>query len=88
MNRGESPIKVALRVDNEGHWSKSPWNTEAVTLKPGEAKTIKVTFGTSYGGNPGFNLNAGNVVAFKVYAENPKTDCPVLVRNLKAFGKK
>jgi beta-glucanase (GH16 family) len=87
-NRGQSEIKVALRVDNEGNWRDSPWNTESVTLKPGEAKTIKVTFGKSYGGNPGYALNAGNVVAFKVYAESPKTDCPVLVRNLKAFGPK
>ena len=87
VNRGASVVKVALRVDNEGHWRKNPWNTESVTLKPGEAKTIQVTFGKSYGGNPGFALNPSRIVAFKVYADQPKQTATVLVRNLTAFGK-
>ncbi|MDX9978508.1 MAG: glycoside hydrolase family 16 protein [Lentisphaeria bacterium] len=87
-NCGQAEVKVALRVDNEGHWSKNPWNTEAVTLKPGEAGTIRVAFGKSYGGNPGYALHAGNIVAFKVFAENPAAEATVRVRNLTAFGRK
>jgi beta-glucanase (GH16 family) len=87
-NQGQDTVKVALRVDNEGHWSKSPWNTEAITLKPGEAGTIKVTFGKSYGGNPGFKLDEGNVVAFKVYLDKPKGATKVLIGNLRTFGTK
>jgi beta-glucanase (GH16 family) len=87
-NCGQATVKVALRVDNEGHWSKNPWNTEALTLKPGETGTIKVTFGKSYGGNPGYALNAGNIIAFKVFAENPEQGSAVRVVGLKAFGRK
>ena len=86
VNKGQSTVGIALRVDNEGHWRKAPWNTESVTLKPGQARTIKVTFGKSYGGNPGFALNPARIVAFKVFADRPKQAATVLVRNLKAFG--
>lgn len=85
-NRGEAEVKVALRVDNDGDWHQNPWNTEGVTLQPGETKTIQVTFGKSYGGNPGFALNPANVIAFKVFADRPQETATVLVRNLKAFG--
>ncbi|MDQ3813728.1 MAG: glycoside hydrolase family 16 protein, partial [Armatimonadota bacterium] len=85
-NTGESEVVVALRVDNEGDWKKSPWNTESVSLKPGETKTIQVTFGKSYGGNPGFALNPANIIAFKIFAVQPKQAATVVVKNLKAFG--
>jgi len=79
-------VKVALRVDNDGDWRENPWNTESVTLKTGETQTIQVTFGKSYGGNPGFALNPANIIAFKVFADHPKQLSTVIVRNLKAFG--
>ena len=50
---------------------KQPWNTESSTIKPGETKTITVNFGKSYGGNPGFALDASKVSAIKMFAENP-----------------
>ena len=58
----------------------------ALTLAPGAAGTIKVTFGKSYGGNPGFALDPARVVAFKVYATQPKAPATVIVRNLRAVG--
>ena len=85
-NAGTGNVKVALRVDNAGDWKKNPFNTEAVTVKAGETKTIKVTFGKSYGGNPGFALDSSKVSAIKIFAENPKQESTVTVSNLKTFG--
>ena len=85
-NTGTGNVKVALRVDNAGDWKKNPFNTESATIKPGETKTIKVNFGKSYGGNPGFALDAAKVSAIKIFAENPKQETTVAVKNLRAFG--
>lgn len=85
-NTSVGSIKVALRVDNAGDWKKQPWNTESVTLKAGETKTIKVNFGKSYGGNPGYALDPSKVSAIKIFAENPKQETVVVVKNLQAFG--
>jgi len=63
----------------------SPWNTESATLAPGASGTIKVTFGKSYGGNPGFALDPARIVGFKVFANQPKAPATVVIRNLRAF---
>ncbi|MBT7299302.1 MAG: hypothetical protein HN849_07315, partial [Victivallales bacterium] len=86
VNTGQSEVAVCLRVDNLGDWRKEPWNVEKAILKPGEAQTIQVVFGKSYGGKPGFALDSGHIVAFRVFAEKPKQTATVIVRNLKAFG--
>jgi beta-glucanase (GH16 family) len=85
-NTSAGPIKIALRVDNPGDWKKQPWNTEAVTLKAGETKTIKVSFGKSYGGTPGYALDPSKISALKMFAENPQQPVVVQLKNLKAFG--
>ncbi len=85
-NTGAAAVNVALRVDNAGDWKKNPWNTESMQIAPGATKTLKVTFGKSYGGNPGYALDPSKVVAIKMFADNPKQDSTVEVKNLKAFG--
>ena len=55
-NTGEGTLGIHLRVDNAGEWKDSPWNTESVWLKPGEAKALKVIFGYQYGRQPGYKL--------------------------------
>jgi len=61
-NTGDRPLTVILRVDNAGEWSKEPWNTESVGLKPGETRTAKVIFGYHYGLKPGYKLDPSKVV--------------------------
>lgn len=51
-NSCDSPLHLTLRVDSTGDWRSNPWNAEAVMLKPGEAKTIRVAFGYEYGFKP------------------------------------
>ena len=62
VNIGARPLSVSLRVDNAGGWKDNPWNTETVTLKPGESGTVKTVFGYSYGEKPGYALMPGAVV--------------------------
>jgi beta-glucanase (GH16 family) len=85
-NTGAQSATISLRVDNAGDWKKQPWNTEAISVKAGETKTVKVYFGKSYGGGPGYALDPKAVTAIKVFAVNPKAPITVTLKNLKAFG--
>lgn len=60
-NTGAKGISVALRVDNDGDWKASPWNTESVSIKPGTTGTAKVIFGYTYGLKPGYALKPAEV---------------------------
>lgn len=84
-NTGQERLNINLRADNPGDWKKSPWNTNNLWIAPGESKTLKVTFGQSYG-NPAYPLDASRVSNIKLFAANPKTDASILVRNLRPFG--
>ncbi|MFA6959122.1 MAG: family 16 glycosylhydrolase [Opitutaceae bacterium] len=84
-NTGTTKLNIGLRVDNSGDWKKSPWNTNNVWLAPGEAKTVKVTFGQSFG-RPGYPLNPADVAAIKIFADNPKEGSLILIKAVRAFG--
>jgi len=87
-NTGETTVNVALRVDNPGDWQQSPWNTESVTLQPGDTKVIQVTFGFSYGGQKGYDLDPTNIARVVVFAANPGDGASVTVDNIKGFDPK
>lgn len=84
-NVGTAKLNIGLRVDNPGDWKKSPWNTNNVWIAPGEAKTVRVTFGQSYG-RAGYALNPADVSAVKLLADNPKEGAAILVKSIRAFG--
>ena len=84
-NIGPSRLNVALRAGNPGDWQKSPWNTGNVWIAPGETKTLKVTFGQSYG-HPGYALDSAQVNNLKLYVEKPKSDAALLISNPAPFG--
>jgi beta-glucanase (GH16 family) len=85
VNVGQSRLNVALRAGNPGDWRQSPWNTGNVWIAPGETKTLKVTFGQSYG-HSGYALDASRVNVLKLYVEKPRPDAALLVSNLVPFG--
>ena len=62
VNTGAQPLSLALRVDNAGDWKDNPWNTESVSLEPGEAGVVTTLFGLSYGQKPGYPLKPSAVV--------------------------
>lgn len=87
-NVGSTAVTVSLRVDNAGDWTKSPWNTESIALKPGDTKVLQVVFGQSYGGNKGFDLDPAHIVRVVVFAANPGEEAAVTVDNIKGFDPK
>jgi Beta-glucanase/Beta-glucan synthetase len=84
-NLGPARLNLNLRVDNPGDWRKSPWNTENVWIGAGETKTLKLTFGRSYG-RAGFALDPARITAIKFFAAQPKETSTVLVKALRPFG--
>jgi beta-glucanase (GH16 family) len=84
-NVGTVKLNIGLRVDNSGDWKKSPWNTNNVWIAPGEAKTVRVTFGQSYG-RAGYALNPADVSGVKLLADNPKEGAAIIVKSIRAFG--
>ncbi|HEY8967040.1 MAG TPA: glycoside hydrolase family 16 protein [Candidatus Methylacidiphilales bacterium] len=56
VNTGEKAIGINLRVDNDGDWTKGPWNAEQIWLKPGASGTVTVIFGYGFGKKPGYPL--------------------------------
>ena len=86
-NPGEKALNIGLRVDNAGDWRKNPWNTENITLKPGETKIGKVIFGYQYGFKKGFKLDPSKVVAVRVFVSGKSSvDRILLVRDISAAG--
>lgn len=84
-NLGPARLGLNLRVDNPGDWRKSPWNTEIAWIPAGETKTLRLTFGRSFG-KPGYALDASRISAIKLFAAQPKQTSTVLIKNLRPFG--
>lgn len=82
-NEGATARSVALRVDNKG--SGEPFNTEAVKIGPGETRAVRVRFGFSYGGQPGFALDPAAVTALQVFANKPTEDGVLVIRRIAPF---
>jgi hypothetical protein len=84
LNIGKGTVKGDLRVDNKGDWSKQMWNANHVDISPNETKTLRVTFGKTYG-QPGYALNPKAVNRILFYVASPKEDGILVVKSLKAW---
>ena len=80
-NTGDTAASFGMRVDNPGADGRKNCNSENISLKPGETKTVKVTFGKSWG-NKGFDLDTANVVNIMIIG--PSKEAKVTIDNLKA----
>lgn len=76
-------IRVHGRVDNPGDWRKKPWSVNAVTLRPGQSKTLTVPFGRQYG-NAGYDLDPAKVARVVIFGERPKGDITLHVTAIEA----
>lgn len=86
VNTGDKPVTVSLRVDNKGPWKDSPWNTEGVSVKPGESKDLSVIFGYAYGKKKSYALNPAAVTNIKVFTGKAKTPFSFRIESVKAGG--
>lgn len=84
-NLGSSRLVVHMRIDNPGDWKAQPWNANHVGIKPGETKTLRVTFGQSYG-KPGYALDPSRVSVIKLFASRPPAGSSILLRSLTPFA--
>ncbi|MDQ2687712.1 MAG: glycoside hydrolase family 16 protein, partial [Armatimonadota bacterium] len=85
-NTGAQPLNLSLRVDNAGDWKDNPWNTESVSLKPGETGTVTTIFGYSYGKKPGYALKPGAVVNLLLFTGKSDAVQSFRIESLTADG--
>ncbi len=71
-NLGAEKLSMGMRLDNKNDGNSC--NAEILSLKPGESKEIKVTFGYAYG-KKGFALNPGSIMQI-LFMANGKKDTP------------
>jgi beta-glucanase (GH16 family) len=85
VNVGAVASGVSLRVDNAGDWTTNPWNGESLWLKPGEAGTVRVRFGYSWG-KPGFALNPAKITQVLLIVGRSDKDQAFRIESLVAGG--
>jgi len=72
-NLGSKPIRVALRLDNEGSWQENRNNANIVGVQPGKSAIVKTIFGYNYG-KPGYALQSNAIVTMLFCSS--KSDAP------------
>ncbi len=82
-NTGASNARVVLRVDGGDNWKESPWNTQTVSILPGDTQVIRVVFGES-DGKPGYALVPSGVLRALVFVINPTDVVKLSMSELKA----
>ena len=87
-NTGTEGLMVCMRIDNNGEWKDSPWNTESVYLKPGETKFLKVIFGYHYGFQLGYKLKTDAVTRVLIFTGQSKKERSFRIEDLLAGGAK
>ncbi|MEX1090314.1 MAG: glycoside hydrolase family 16 protein [Phycisphaeraceae bacterium] len=85
VNTSDKAARIHGRVDNPGDWKTSPWSIHAITLKPGERKTLRVVLGKSYG-NAGYELDLAKVSQVVVFAEKPKEEVKIHILAIRAVA--
>jgi len=82
----ENPLRIEMRVDNEGDWREKPWNTEPLRVLPGKTMPVKVIFGHQYGFNPGFKLNPAAISKIALFIEHPEATRSYRIESIIAGG--
>lgn len=85
VNAGTARLNISMRVDNNGDWKQSPWNSNNVWLSPGDSTRLKVTFGQSFG-QPGYALDASKITVVKLFASKPAQGGAILIKSIRGFG--
>lgn len=86
VNTGAARLMLSLRVDNAGDWQDNPWNTESLTLAPGESGSVVTVFGHSFGGKPGFPLKPAAVTGLMLFAAGSEARQSFRIEALQAAG--
>ena len=89
-NTGTAAAVTHLRVENRPNaradeLGQKPWNTEKLTIKPGESVPLRLTFGQN-NGSPGYDLHAGRVSAIQLFLVSPKPGTTLVLSDIKGWG--
>ena len=87
-NLGSKAASISLRVDNPGPWQENRWNTETISLQPGESGTIKTIFGFQYGYKTGYPLNSATISNVQLFAVKSDVKQTFLIQSIEADGPK
>lgn len=79
------PLRINMRVDNDVPKVNDTWNANAVQVKPGETKTLTVTFGQSYG-HAGYALDPKEIVQLLFFTGPMAEEQSFRIESLKATG--
>jgi len=83
---GIAQITITVRVDEDGDWTKNPWNAENIILKPRETQSIRVRFGYSWG-KRGFALHSKRVARVLIFTTRSNVEQSFRVESLSAGGR-
>ena len=84
-NHGTMPIRLNLRVDNDGPWQENRNNTGILSIKPGETKPVTTIFGFNYG-NPAYQLDPGALTLAIVFIGSAEVEQKFTIKNISAGG--
>ncbi len=85
-NTGTKKIDLHLRIDNEGDWTKQPWNDESKAIDPGQTKTIRVYFGYSHGFRPAFKLKPEAITQVLFFTGRVSEDIAFRIERVQGAG--
>ena len=84
-NLGTKPIRVNMRIDNEGPHQENRNNATVVGIKPGETKVLSVIPGYSYG-KPAYKLDPKAVSQILIFAGKSDVEQKFRVEKIQAAG--
>ena len=85
-NLGDKAASISLRVDNPGPWQENRWNTETISLQPGESGIVKTIFGFQYGFKTGYPLKPETVSNLQIFAGKSDVRQTFRIESLEANG--
>lgn len=84
-NNGEKPIRINLRLDNEGPWQENRWSANVVTVKPGASVVVPTIMGYQYG-KAGYQLKKDAISQVIIFAGKSDVEQNFRVESLIANG--
>lgn len=84
-NNGAKPIRVNLRIDNEGPWQENRYSATVVGVKPGETKVVSAIFGYTYG-KAAYKLDPKAISAALIFIGKSDVEQKFKVEAIQAAG--
>ncbi|CAN5341427.1 hypothetical protein BH09VER1_BH09VER1_27530 [soil metagenome] len=84
-NSGTKPIRVNLRLDNEGPWQENRWSANVVTVKPGQSALVPTIFGFQYG-KAGWALKPEAIIRATIFTGKSDVEQKYRIEAIRSAG--